>query len=54
MTRLAFISLLLLGCEGSLPGDPHARMCLVAFDSERADIVLDAANEWSERTGKLA
>jgi hypothetical protein len=40
------------GCSG--PGDPHSRMCMVAFSEEHAAITVEAADEWRDRTGGRA
>jgi hypothetical protein len=48
--RPLLFALLALGCTGEA-GDPHALMCLVAFDDTRAGLVIEAADEWHDRTG---
>jgi hypothetical protein len=46
---VALVALATAGCYG--PGDPHACMCLVNFDDERAGLFFKAADEWHHATG---
>lgn len=51
MKRIAVLlfALLTFGCADA-PGDPHALMCLVAFDAAHAELMLEAADEWHDAT----
>lgn len=43
------VLLFVVGCNA--PGEPDALMCFVSWDAEHTEVMLDAADEWHDKTG---